>query len=422
MSLIERRPVAALAWIVWSLGALLYAYGFFLRIAPSVMVRDLMQAFSASAVILGNLSAFYFYAYGSLQLPFGVLLDRWGARRILTVSALVAAAGSVLFGVATTIEIAYAGRLLIGTGVAVALIGTMKLIMVWHPPGRFATVAGMTTFIGTMGALLGQAPLAAMVEAFGWRATQQWAGVFGVLLAIATWVLVRDYVGAPPPVAAPQISMRRALGRVLATPQTWVLATYSALLGGSIIAFAGLWGVPYAMVAYGLERPAAAALMSVVFIGFALGAPAAGFLSDRLGRRKAPIYIGPALNLATWAVILGLPQLPSALLYSVLFLNGAGSGFVMVVFALGREHNVPEYGGTVVGFINAFGMGSVAILQPLTGYFLDLQWHGAFLDGVRAYSASDYRTAFLLFPACTSISFMMSFFARETYNRQVVLA
>ncbi|MBM3510395.1 MAG: MFS transporter [Alphaproteobacteria bacterium] len=420
----ERRRLAlVLPWIVWGLGAMLYSYGFFLRVAPSVMVKDLMQAFAATAVILGNLSAFYFYTYGALQLPLGVLLDRWGARRLLTGSAVIAAVGAVLFGAATTIEIAYAGRLLIGAGVAVALIGTMKLIMVWHPPGRFATVAGMTTFVGTMGALIGQAPLASLVEAAGWRATMLWGGGFGVLLAALIWLIVRDHVGAPPAATgANALSMRAALKRVLKNDQTWVLAIYSGFLGGTIIAFAGLWGVPYAMVAYGLERPAAAALMSVVFVGFALGAPSAGFISDRLGRRKAPMYAGPLLNLASWAVILGWPDAPKALLYPALVANGIGSGFVMVVFALGREHNPPHYSGTVVGFLNALGMGSVALLQPLTGLFLDLLWDGALQDGVRVYTAADFRQAFLLYPACTAIAFAMCFLARESHNRQLVHA
>ncbi len=299
----------------------------------------------------------------------------------------------------------------------------MKLIMVWHPPGRFATVAGMTTFVGTMGALVGQAPLAALVEAAGWRATMVWGGGFGVVLAALIWLIVRDHVGAPPAAAgANALSMRAALKRVLRNDQTWVLAIYSGFLGGTIIAFAGLWGVPYAMVAYGLERPAAAAMMSIVFVGFALGAPAAGFISDRLGRRKAPMYAGPLLNLASWAVILGWPDAPTALLYPALFANGIGSGFVMVVFALGREHNPPQYSGTVVGFLNALGMGSVALLQPLTGLFLDLLWDGTLADGVRVYAAADFRQAFLLYPSCTAVAFAMCFLARESHNRQLVHA
>lgn len=148
----ETRKVAGyIPWLFWGLAALFYCYGFFQRVAPSVMVGDLMRDFSVSAAVLGNLSAFYFYAYASVQLPVGVLVDRFGARRVLALAALACGAGSALFGMAANIEIAYLGRLLVGLGAAFTWVGALKLVSVWFPANRFAMVSGMTLMLG-MGA------------------------------------------------------------------------------------------------------------------------------------------------------------------------------------------------------------------------------------------------------------------------------
>ena len=136
-------------------------------VVPSVMVSDLMRDFAAGGAILGTLSGIFFYAYAALQIPLGVMLDRWGARRTLAGAATVCAVGTVLFATANTLPVAYAGRALIGAGSAFGWIGTLTLIGLWFPPNRFAFVAGITALIGMAGAVGGQAPLAAVVETFG---------------------------------------------------------------------------------------------------------------------------------------------------------------------------------------------------------------------------------------------------------------
>ncbi len=111
-----RAAGGPLPWLMWSLGALFFCYAFFQRVAPSVLVSDLMRDFGVGAAVLGNLSAFYFYAYAGMQLPLGVLVDNWGPRRILTGGALVCGLGTLMFATADTLGPAYLGRLLVGGG------------------------------------------------------------------------------------------------------------------------------------------------------------------------------------------------------------------------------------------------------------------------------------------------------------------
>ena len=176
-------------WLVWGLAASFYCYGFFQRVAPSVMVGELMSEFSVSAAVLGNLSAFYFYAYASLQLPIGIRIDHWGAKRMLVGAALLCGAGSLLFAKADSLTMAYAGRLLIGAGAGFTWVGTLKLTAQWLPPKRFAMVSGMTLMLGMIGAVAGQAPLAAAVAVFGWRDTLSVAAFVAIALAALIWLI-----------------------------------------------------------------------------------------------------------------------------------------------------------------------------------------------------------------------------------------
>ena len=180
------------AWLIWAIAAGFYSYGFFHRVAPSVIVDELMRSFALDATLLGTLSAAYFYTYAALQVPLGVLLDRFGPRRILMVGALAAAGGGTLFAMADSIGMAILARALIGAGVAVGYIGTLKLVSAWFPLQRFGLLAGLTLAFGTIGAIGAQLPLALLVDAFGWRASLLGVGIFGLVLVALIWALVSD--------------------------------------------------------------------------------------------------------------------------------------------------------------------------------------------------------------------------------------
>jgi len=181
-----------LVWTVWSVGAIGFFYAFFQRVGPSIMVGELMADFGVSAALLGNLSALYFYAYASLQIPIGVMVDRWGPRRLMTIAWLFAGAGSLLFAAADTLEAAYLGRFLIGVGSAFFFVCSLKIAAVWFPVERFALMGGMTLMAGMAGGVGGQAPTAWAVGAFGWRPTMAAAGAFAFVFAIVCWTVVRD--------------------------------------------------------------------------------------------------------------------------------------------------------------------------------------------------------------------------------------
>ncbi len=401
--------IASRAWLVWGLGALSFSYAFFQRVAPSVMVADLMRDFAVGGAVLGNLAAIYLFAYAGLQMPVGLALDRWGPRRMLTGAAVVAALGSALFAAAQGVGFAYLGRLLIGTGCAAGFVGALKLATQWFPANRFAFVSGLTMMVAMMGAVVGQAPLAAAIGVFGWRLSMAGAAAFAALLAAATWAIVRDRPPGGGMAARPnRISLRASLVRVMAGRQNWVLALYGGSMTAPFLAYGGLWGVMHQMRMYDLDRVTAAGSSSLMLIGWAVGAPGGGWISDRLGRRRMPMSVAAALSLAGWLVLLYTPDLPLLADQFLLFFIGAVSGAMVICIAAGRERSPASVGGAVTGFINTAMVGSGALMLPAVGILLDANWDGAMLDGARVYSRADFDAALVNLPACAAVAIIAS--------------
>jgi len=417
----ENNRAGFYPWLVWGLAALFYCYGFFQRVAPSVMVDELMTDFAVNAAVLGNLSAFYFYAYASLQLPIGVLVDHWGARRMLIGAALLCGLGSLLFAKADSLTMAYVGRLLIGAGAGFTWVGTLKLASQWLPPKRFALVTGMTLMSGMIGAVAGQAPLAAAVAAFGWRGTLLVAAFVAFAIAVLLWLIVRDKPSSVVHEVATQTAgLLHGLKLTMKNWQSWYAAVYGGTMAASMLAFAGLWGVPYLMQVYGLDRPVAAASTSILLIGWGIGAPLAGWLSDHLGRRRLPMLISALSVLIILSVYIYVPDLPLEVIYTLLFLHGVFNGGMVVCFAAAREHNRPESAGATLGFVNTMVMASGAIFQPLIGWLLDVNWDGVINAGSRVYSPEAYKMAFLSLIACSVVAVVMAALLRETHGRNVL--
>ena len=410
-----------MAWLVFGLGALYFAYAWVQRVAPAVMVDGLMRDFAVGGAILGNLSAVYFYAYAGMQLPVGMLLDRWGPRRMLGSMAAVAGLGGLLFATAEGIGAAYAGRFLVGFGAAFGFVGALTLATNWFPPHRFAMLAGAGMMAGMLGGVIGQAPLAALVEEVGWRTALIGTGLFGFVLSALIWLIVRDrppgeaVTGAAPAKSESDSrpSVFAGLGGVTTLPANWLLAIFGGLVSAPLLAFGGLWGVPYLMRVYGASRPGAALAVSLMLVGWAVGSPLIGWLSDRMGKRRAPMIVGAAIALVALLAVLYVPGLPLPALGALLFLSGAGSASMVICYALAREINPAQAVGTAYGFVNMVVVGSGAVFLPIIGWLLDRNWDGAMEAGARVYSQTAYDAAFVVLPGSLAVGLVVGLLVRE---------
>lgn len=412
-----------MAWAIWMLGALCFGYAFFHRVAPSVMVTELMRDFAVGGAALGNLSALYFYSYAGMQLPIGIILDRFGARITLSISLLLCAIGGLMFATAESIQVAYAGRLLVGAGSGVGFLGSLVLIGQWFPQSRFALLSGMTMTIAMLTAAGSQAPLSLLVDSIGWRDTIFYGSIAGLALMLVVWLVVRNTPDPAKLKRQDHVSwgdFGRAVLKSFKIPQVWVTALIASTMSGFLLGFGALWGIPYMMTRYGIERPEAGLYVSATFLGWAFGAPISGWLTDRFQRRKSPIVWAAFLNLLVMSILFLGPELPIYVSGMLIFSAGAIGAMMVNCYAYIREMTETKVHGAVMGLINGFTVSAGAVLQPLIGYILDRNWTGEMDGGARVYSMAAFDTSMLAILVAGSITFLATFAMRETYCRPQV--
>lgn len=419
----SQYPPLSLSWLIWGLAACLYLYAFFQRVAPAVITDELSQAFSLTATSLGNLSAFYFYSYVAMQIPTGILADIWGPRKILTAGALGAGIGSLLFAVATDFTLASFGRLLIGGSVAVTFVSMLKLAHHWLPAKQFAFASGIALFVGIVGAVFAGVPLHLLVESFGWRNVMAVAAIIPLLLGLLVWTMVRDdprdrqyrsYVEQQPKtVQSPWQQAWNGLKQVLTFRNTWLLSLVPGGIVGSILAFAGLWGVPFLSTHHNLTTSEAAAVCSAMLIAWAFAGPLFGWVSDRLGNRKNLYTAGCAVVALGWGLVVFNPGLQRELLIPLLLLIGVASGCMIVGFAFAKESVPAHLAGTVSGVVNMGVMSGPMLLQPAVGWILDQNHAIDSISTPKMYSLDAYASGFLLMAAWALLSLLLIVFTRE---------
>jgi len=398
------------AVFAFGLAASFFTYAFVQRVAPSVIVGELMAEFAVGAAVLGNLAAFYFYGYAPLQIPVGMLMDRFGPRRLMGFAVGVSSIGAVIFAIAPTIEIAYLGRLLVGIGAAFGWVGVLTVATLWFAPTRFAMLTGIAQLFGMIGAIFGQAPLALAVDAWGWRGTLGALAVFGALLAVAIFVVIADKRTAP---AHATGSFAAGLRGVLRARDAWLATIYGFAMTGTMQSFAALWAVPWLMQVHGLERGSAALLSSAMFAGWGIGAPIIGYVVDRLGRRVGPMRLLSAAMTISLAAILYWPGLGLPALAVLMFVNGVCASSMVISYAHARDHSPANASGAAYGLVNTAVVGSGALLQPSIGALLDRAWDGTLSGGSRVYSPAAFEQGFSILLAVAVLGALSAWLMRE---------
>lgn len=418
-------PPAALAWTIWGLGAALYFIGFYQRVAPAVITTELTQTFALTAAALGNLSAFYFYSYVAMQIPTGILADRYGPRVLLTVGGFVAALGTAVFAMATDVTWANMGRLLIGGSVGVAFVAMLKIASHWMPARQFAMTSGVALAVGVFGAVFAGAPLRLLVNEFGWRNVMWASAMVTILVAIITWLLVRDDPTernfksyAPGNAGHTKTKVFDGLKEVLRYRNVVLMFFIPGAASSIVLTFAGLWGVPFLTTHYGLSQTNAAGLCSIMLVSWAIGSLVFGAVSDRVGQRKS-IYIGGlTIALCLWATLIYTPRIPYFWLVILLAAIGFFASCFIVSFAFAKESVPARLAGTVSGVSNMGVIQGPMYMQPLVGVILDRHWQGTMVDGKRVFDLASYQQGFSMILIWGVIALVLLMFTKETFCRQ----
>ncbi len=409
------RARALAAFLV---GCTFFVYAFVHRVAPSVMTEDLMRDFAVGGSALGVLSAMYFYAYVALQIPVGMLIDRFGPRRLMSGALLVCACASLGMANSETLVAASISRFLIGGSVAFAFVGTLTLLTFWFDSHRFATYAGILQSAGMLGAMLGQAPLRIAVEALAWRGATTMLAAVGFTLAILAYALIprrptKDHS------TATQENKGAGVGSILKQRRNWLCALVGFGMAAPMLGFAALWAVPWLSTVHGFDQTRSAGIASTVFLGWLAGAPVCGWISDLIGRRIPVLFAGSLLSLAAFVAILFVDNVSATVLTILFFLNGLGGCTMVICFSVMREYNASNNTAASLGMLNTLVVGSGAVTQPLIGWLLDSRWSETLVDGVRIYTAGNYLAAFQVLILANVMAIVCSLLLKETYCRVI---
>jgi len=362
-------------WVVFALSTSLFFLSQFYRVSNAVIAPYLLRDLALDTEGLGILSAVFFYAFALTQIPISLLLDKVGARMLMTLLSVVGVLGGLVFSWADTMAAGVAGRVLMGAGMACNLMGTFKLLTHWFKPRIFATLIGVVIAIGTVGNMVAATPLVLLVEHLGWRVSFQLIAAVNLILALLFCAVVRD---RPPQTGAAEhesvqipISLQQAfgnLGLLLRQKDYWIISVGTLVRYGVYAAFQALWAGPFLMETLAYSAVAAGNIILLLNLGMILGAPFWGGLSDRVLIARKTLVItglaGTALIIAALTAVAPTTPLAvvSLLFFSFGFFNGAGT----LMYPHIKERMPPEMAGVAMTGINFFNMvGPAVFLQGL---------------------------------------------------------
>ncbi|APA83831.1 hypothetical protein N894_1847 [Francisella tularensis subsp. novicida PA10-7858] len=357
-----------------------------MQVFPSLITDDMMSNFGTNATQTGALGSAFFWSIIICQLFLaGPIIDKFGFRLISPISITISATGVILFVVAAnlgSLSMAYIARITTGLGVSFATISYLKAVSVWFEPRKFAFAASFLATAAMIGALCAQAPLAYLITICGdWKMAMLLFSVASLLIAVVYYIVVRDFNPKQPEASSPnnQLKTLDALKEVIKNKNNWLLTFYVGLSFTAVDAFAGFWGNAYFREAYHISREEAASIISMIFIGMAIGSPIIGKLSEILDSRKGVMIFFHIIGTIALSFVL-LTKTSSTISAILLFIFGLCLGIYMLSFAIGNRINPIIITATVAAFINTGEPILGAIFDPLIGYFLDWSWTGKYIN------------------------------------------
>ncbi len=414
------NPALKYRWRIFWVLALGYVLVYFHRLCPAVVAVDMMADLKTTGGLLGFLGSAYFYPYALMQFPAGLLSDSWGPRKTVTAFFLVAVVGSIIFGTTDSVAVAILGRGLVGVGVAMLFVPTMKVLAEWFKPEEFAFMTGILMAMGGIGSLIATTPLAWMSGMVGWRGSMIIMGLATLALSLLVWMIVRDRpsdMGWESPVTPKKargetIGLRQGLGMVLREKHFWPLAGWFTFGCGVFFGFIGLWAGPYLHHVYGMSDAQSGNVIMMAAFGMVIGSPLQSYFSNRVFKaRKTSLILSSCVTLIlTTCLAFATDSIPVWGLYILCFVMGMfTSAIVAVGFTTAKELFPVSMAGTSTGLVNLFPFLAGAVMQPLMGYLLEM---GGKTDAV--FTIQAYRYAFVAPFVSALLALVCSLFVKET--------
>ena len=393
-------------WVAWSLAAIFYFYQYALRSAPSVMMPQLSSAFHLSTTAVASIIGLFYYGYAAFSLAAGTLIDRLGAKTVVPAGALLTAIGALLFA-SHSLSAVNIGRFLQGAGGVFALVGAVYIATRSLPASRAATLIGATQMFGMSGGAAGQFAVGPMISG-GISRQAVWIamGLAGLILAAALVFVIpsgtiakrhEGWLTGP----------LNGLGVVFVNPQSILCGLIAGLLFIPTTIFDMVWGIRFLQEAHGLGYSEAVIRSATIPLGWIIGCPLLGLLSDRLSRRKPVLSGGAAVLLACMIWILyGTPDYFPR--YVLGLITGLSSGAAMLAYTVIQEANPPQYSGTAIGVINLLNFSFSALMGEVLAVIMRT------VSASQPVDLEHYRTTFQPLVYGVALAMILTFALKET--------
>jgi sugar phosphate permease len=402
-------------WLIFALASSLFFLSQFYRVSNAVIAPLLIQDLTLDTKAIGLISASFFYAFAFTQIPISLLLDKMGARSMMTALSLIGVIGAIIFSLADSLAVGVMGRALLGVGMACNLMGSYKLLTLWFSPRVFASLAGILVAFGSLGNLIATTPLVILVEQMGWRSGFQLIAFINLILTFLFFVIVRDrpmQKTSKPESAATSMNIGQAVSnlRVLFKQKDyWIISLGTFGRYGIYAAFQALWAGPYLMEVFGLSALTTGNLILLLNAGMILGSPICGTLSDRLFKTHKWVIVAGSIGIALTILIMAIMPLDTPLyaLGLLFFCFGFFNATGILMYPHIKELMPAKMSGAAMTGINFFTMIGPAIFLQGLGTLMQTLYPAA------SRGAEAFHAAFIVCISCLGLITLLYCFTNE---------
>ena len=415
----KKKSNTLYACVTWILAVVIFFIEYLIRVSPSSMISELMYSFKANNLQISSFSAFFMYAYVIMQIPVGIIVDKYGSKNSIVISAFLYAINTYIFASTSNLLVAQISRFFLGLTGAFAFIGILKLCVNWFSKKTFPILVGLTQSVGMVGGALGSGIMGRLVKEYGWRNSLE---IFSLAMFICILLVILFVKDKPASLSGKDHLLKKrvdvviGLKKILNNKQTWLIAIISGLIYIPTGVLAELWGSFYLINVKEFSSIDSTDAISVIFIGWSIGGPLFGLISNIIGR-KSTILIGIINNMVTLPVVLYCPIENHIVICILFFIYGLLNSSSIVCYTAISEQYEKNIQGTALGFANALSVLISAIFQQLIGFVIDLIRQERIINNFNDYIPSEIKLSMLLIIFSTFISLAIFFFIVETISR-----
>jgi len=413
----KKQKVSSIGIFVWILATIFFFYEYFLRVFLGTIADDVMRDLFLSAEQFSIITASYYVAYGIMQTPVGILVDRYGSRLLLTLACIACALGVIWFSFSNGFYAGVFSRLLIGFGSAFAFVSLLSLSLNWFPKDNFGFMVGLAQLLGAIGPIVAGAPLAMVIKMFdgNWRLVMFLTGILGIILTLCLALFIRN----KPKGHKNQIfflsksePLLQKIQKLLNNPQIWFITFYAATVYVSLPLLGAYWGVSY-IESRGFSKSVAAFIVSMLWLGLSIGCPTIGKVSDKIKRRKPLLIIASLLGILASSLILFFPTNNDIMLAVFFLLLGLAASGQSLSFATISEHAPTKLKATSLGVNNT----TIMLLGAIIPQFASSIIQRSAGDNT-SFVQQNFESGLIIMPILFSTSFLLALFTiKETFCR-----